>query len=78
MIKNQFGDNIKRIGTDNVKNYFNFVINSFCQKEEIIHEPSYIHTPQQKWGCKKEKWTLEQTRVLFQKNVPKTFGGSYT
>jgi len=36
-IKNQFGVNIKRIRSDNAKNYFNLLLNSFCQKEGIIH-----------------------------------------
>ena len=37
MIKNQFGVNIKRIRSDNARDYFNLVLNSFCQKKGIIH-----------------------------------------
>ena len=47
MIKNQFGVNIKRIRSDNARDYFNLVLKSFCQKEEIIHESSCVNTPQQ-------------------------------
>jgi hypothetical protein len=47
MIKNQFGANIKRIRSDNGKEFFNHVITPFCEKEGIIHESSFVQTPQQ-------------------------------
>ena len=45
LIKNQFGANVKRIRSNNAKDYFNYVLNSFCQNERIIHESSYVNTP---------------------------------
>jgi len=45
MIKNQFGVSIKRIRSDNAKDYFNLVLNSFFQKQGIIHESLCFKTP---------------------------------
>jgi len=77
MIKNQFGVNIKRIRSDNAKDYFNLVLNSFCQKEGIIHESSCVNTPQQNGIAeRKNGHLLDQTRALrFQNYVPKKFWG---
>ncbi|XP_068483247.1 uncharacterized protein [Phaseolus vulgaris] len=77
MIKNQFGVNIKRIRSDNAKDYFNLVLNSFCQKEGIIHESSCVNTPQQNGIAeRKNGHLLDQTRALFlQNHVPKKFWG---
>nr|KYP55559.1 Retrovirus-related Pol polyprotein from transposon TNT 1-94 [Cajanus cajan] len=77
MIKNQFGVGIKRIRSDNAKDYFNLVLNSFCQKEGIIHESSCVNTPQQNGIAeRKNKHLLDQTRaLLFQSHVPKRFWG---
>ncbi|KAK2433017.1 putative mitochondrial protein [Trifolium repens] len=77
MIKNQFGANIKRLRSDNAKDYFNNVLNSFCQKEGIIHESSCVKTPQQNGVAeRKNGHLLNQTRaLLFQNNVPKSFWG---
>lgn len=77
MIKNQFGVNIKRIRFDNANDYFNLVLNSFCQKEGIIHESSCVNTPQQNGIVeRKNGHLLDQTRaLLFQNNVPKKFWG---
>ncbi|KAJ9556713.1 hypothetical protein OSB04_011327, partial [Centaurea solstitialis] len=47
MIKNQFGVNIKRLRSDNARDYFNQTLTSYCQKEGIIHESSCVKTPQQ-------------------------------
>nr|KYP41064.1 Retrovirus-related Pol polyprotein from transposon TNT 1-94 [Cajanus cajan] len=77
MIKNQFGVGIKRIRSDNAKDYFNLVLNSFCQKEGIIHESSCVNTPQQNGIAeRKNGHLLDQTRaLLFQNHVPKRFWG---
>lgn len=47
MVKNQFGVSLKRIRFDDAKDYFNHGLNSFCQKECIIHESSRVKTLQQ-------------------------------
>ena len=77
MIKNQFGVGIKRIRSDNAKDYFNLVLNSFCQKEGIIHQSSCVNTPQQNGVAeRKNGHLLDQTRaLLFQNHVPKKFWG---
>nr|KYP54945.1 Retrovirus-related Pol polyprotein from transposon TNT 1-94 [Cajanus cajan] len=77
MIKNQFGVNIKKLRSNNAKDYFNHTLNFFCQKEGIIHESSCVHTPQQNGIAeRKNGHLLDQTRALiFQNNVPKIFWG---
>lgn len=46
MVKNKFGVSIKRIRSDNAKDYLNYGLISFYQKEGIIHESSCVKTPQ--------------------------------
>ena len=77
MIKNQFGVNIKRLRSDNGKEYFNHVLTSFCQKEGIVHESSCVKTPQQNGIAeRKNGHLLDQTRaLLFHQNVPKYLWG---
>ena len=77
MIKNQFGVNIKRIRFDNVRDYINLVLNSFCQKEGITHESSCVNTPQQNGIAeRKNGHLLNQIRaLLFQNHVLKIFWG---
>lgn len=45
MVKNQFGMSIKRIRSDNAKDYFNHNLYSLCQNEGITHESSCVKTP---------------------------------
>ncbi|KAK2354846.1 putative mitochondrial protein [Trifolium repens] len=77
MVKNQFGVSIKRVRSDNAKDYFNHGLNSFCQKEGIIHESSCVKTPQQNGIAeRKNRHLLDQTRaILFQNKVPKKYWG---
>lgn len=77
MIKNQFGVNIKRLRSDNGKEYFNHVLTSFCQKEGIVYESSCVKTPQQNGITeRKNGHLLYQTRaLLFHQNVPKYLCG---
>ena len=76
MIKNQFGISIKRIRSDNAKDYFNHGLISFFQKG-VIHESSCVKTPQQNGIAeRKNGHLLDQTRgLLFQHKVPKRFWG---
>ena len=78
MIKNQFRVNIKRFRSNNARDYFNQIITSFFEKEEIIHESSCVNTPQQnRMAERKNSHLLEKTRaLLFQKNVSKAPGSS--
>jgi len=65
MIKNQFGVTIKKITSDNAKDYFNLTLNSFCQKEGIIHKSSSVRTPQENGAAeRKNGHLLNQTTAL--------------
>ena len=77
MVKTQFGVSIKRVRSDNAKDYFNHEFNSLCQKEGIIHESSCVKTPHQNGVAeRKNGHLLDQTRaMLFQNKVPKRFWG---
>ena len=77
MIKNQFGVTVKRLRSDNARDYFNQTLTPFFQKEGIIHESSCVNTPQQNGVAERKNGDLlEKTRaLLFQKNVPKSFWG---
>jgi len=75
MIKTQFNVEIKRIRSDNAKNYFNRFLTSYFQARGIIHECSCVNIPQQNGVAKKKNGhLLNMTRaLLFQKNVPKQY-----
>ena len=45
MIKNQFGVEIKRVRTDNAKDFFNQTLSHFFQERGVIHESSCVYTP---------------------------------
>ena len=77
MVTNQFGITIKRIRSDNAKDYFNHDLISFCQKEGSIHESSCVKTPQQNGIAeRKNRHLLDQTwALLFQHKVPTRFWG---
>ncbi|GMI89878.1 hypothetical protein HRI_002657100 [Hibiscus trionum] len=77
MIKTQFGAEIKRIRSDNAKDYFNQILSPFLLEKGILHESSCVNTPQQN-GISKRKngHILAITRaLLFQNNVPKKYWG---
>ena len=45
MINTQFGVSIKRVKSDNARDYFNHILSHFFQKEGVIHESSCVDTP---------------------------------
>jgi len=45
---------IKKLRPDNATNCFNHTLDSFFKKEGIIHESSFVYTPQQN-GVSKQK-----------------------
>ena len=59
------------------KDYFNHSLNSFCQKEGIIHESTCVKTPQQNGIAeRKNGHLLNQTRaMLFQNKILKKYWG---
>ena len=77
MVKNQFGVSIKRLRSDNTRDFFNQALTPYCQKEGIIHESSCVKTPQQNGVAeRKNGHLLDQTRaLLFQRHVPKNLWG---
>ena len=77
MIKTQFDVEIKRVRSDNAKDYFNHDLSSFFIEKGIIHESSCVYTPQQN-GVAERKigHLLATTRAfLFQNQVPKSYWG---
>ena len=77
MIKNQFGVCIKRLRSDNARDYFNQTLSTFLQKEGGVHHSSCVDTPQQNGVIEwKNKHLLEVTQaLLFQTHVPKSYRG---
>ena len=55
MVKNQFGVEIKKIRSDNARDYFNQVLSPFFKEKGIIYESLCTNTPQQN-GVAKRKW----------------------
>jgi hypothetical protein len=77
MIRNQFGVNIKGFRTNNARDNFNQILSPYFEKEGIIHQLSYVNTPQQNGLVeRKNRHLLETTRALpFQHQVPKNYWG---
>ena len=77
MVQNQFGVKIKRIRSDNARDYFNQFLSAYFQKEGIIHESSSVNTPQQNGIAERKNGHLLATTraLLFQQHVPKTYWG---
>ena len=55
MVKNQFGVEIKKIRSDNARDYFNQVLSPFLKEKGIIYESLCTNTPQQN-GMAERKW----------------------
>jgi len=75
MIRNQFGVNIKGFRNDNARDNFNQILSPYFEKEGIIHQLSYVNTPQQNGLVEiKNRHLLETTRALpFQHQVPRNY-----
>jgi Reverse transcriptase (RNA-dependent DNA polymerase) len=75
MVKTQFERNIKVIRSDNGTEYLNHDVRIILQNNGIIHETSYVGTPQQNGVAeRKNRHILEITRaLLIETNVPNTF-----
>lgn len=48
MIKTQFGKSIKRLCSNNGRNYVNHYMSKFLYKNDCVHEFKCVDTPQQK------------------------------
>ena len=71
MVERQFDRRIKRIRTDNAKDFINHEFQKFCTELGIIHETSCAYTPQQN-GIAERRIGLIQEKgrsLLIQSNV---------
>ncbi|KAK2414409.1 myosin-16 [Trifolium repens] len=77
MVKTQFGKGIKRLRSDNGKEYVNHTFSDFTSKHGIIHEFTCVDTPQQNGVAeRKNRHLLEVARCLmFQMSVPNSYWG---
>jgi len=75
MISIQFGMKIKRLRSNNAKDFFNQSLSNFFQQKGIIHESYFPYTPQQNGVFeRKNGHPLAVTRArLFHHNVPKHY-----
>ena len=77
MIQTQFHAKIQVLKTNNARDYFNSIIGEFLLREGIVHQSSYIDTPQQNGISKRKiKHLLEVARaVMFSSYVLKNLWG---
>jgi transposase InsO family protein len=77
MINNQFGITIKALRIDNGTEYTNQVFQIFLRDKRILHQISYVGTPQHNGIMeRKNKYLLKITRaLLFSGNLPNFFLG---
>lgn len=77
MVQTQFGKGIKRIRSDNGKEYVNNTFSNFTSKHGILHEFTCVDTPQQNGVAeRKNRHLLEVARsLLFQMSVPTSYWG---
>ena len=77
MIKRQFGISIKQFRLDNAREFFNYHLSTFFEKQGVVHESSCVNTPQQN-GVAERKighvTTMART-LLLHYNIPKYFWG---
>jgi len=75
IIKNQFQTSIQILRIDNGREFFNSSLGSYLSTEGIIHQSSWVDTPQQNGIVERKKGhLLAVTRVLlFHNNVPKHY-----
>lgn len=75
MFKTQFGTKIKRLRSNNARDYFNQILFPYFQHKIIIYESSCVINPQQNGIVeRKNGHILASTRAfLFERNVPKTY-----
>lgn len=76
-IRNQFGCSIKKLISDNAREYFSTPLSSFMSSQGILHLSSCSHTPQQNVVAeRKNRHLIETARTLLIHNhVPLRFWG---
>ena len=77
MVQTQFGKGIKRIRSDNGKEYANHIFSSFTSQQGILQEFTCVDTPEKNGVTeRKNRHLLEVSRViLFQMAVPSSYWG---
>jgi len=77
MIQTQFESPIKRLCSDNGKEYVNQNFSKFLKENGVVHELTCVDTPQQNGVAeRKNRHLLEVTRaLLFQTFVPSSYWG---
>lgn len=69
-MKNQTGQRIKKLRTDNGKEYLSKDFNDFLKEEEIQHQLSVEYTPQQNEVAERANRTLVARCIMLQANLP--------
>ena len=77
MIQTQFESPIKRLRSDNGREYVNQNLSKFLEENGVVHELTCVDTPQQNGVAeRKNRHLLEVTRaLLFQTSVPRSYWG---
>ena len=77
MIQTQFQTHIQTLRINNGKEYFNSILGDYLLENGIIHQSSYVDTPQENGVSeRKNRHLLEVVRALmFTMNVPKYLWG---
>ena len=75
MVQTQFDKGIKRIRSDNGKEYANHTLSNFTSQRGILQEFTCVDTPQQNGVAeRKNRHLLEVARaILFQMAVPNSY-----
>jgi len=77
MVQTQFESPIKRLRSDNGREYVNQNLSKFLKENGVVHELTCVDTPQQNGVAeRKNRHILEVTRaLLFQMYIPKSYWG---
>ena len=77
MIEIQFESPIKRLRSDNGREYLNQNLSKFLQENGVVHELTCVDTPKQNEVAERKNCHLfEVTRaLLFQTSVPRSYWG---
>ena len=75
MIQTQFQAKIQILKSDNAKEYFNSILNDYLLSHGIVHQSSYVNTPQENGIAERKNWQLLDVArsLMFSTHVPKFF-----
>ena len=77
IIQTQFGSLIKRLCSNNGREYVNQNLSNFLKDNDVVHELTCVDLPQQNGVAeRKNRHLLEVGRaLLFQMSIPKSYWG---